>query len=90
MSEIEHRKKYKNKKNRKSKNCPRGLVTLDVDLSQPGQCTSHSNWEGRHGSVAMPGASLRCGQKGAEDARKIRRRLAQNPLPISRLPSLSS
>jgi hypothetical protein len=36
------------------------------------------------GSVVMPGASLRCDRKCAEDACKIRRRLAQNPLPIPR------
>jgi hypothetical protein len=30
--------KYEEKKVEKQKNCPRGLVTLGVGLSQPGQC----------------------------------------------------
>src|SRR5882724_2634440 len=81
------RKKVQKKKIEKAKNCPRGLVTLDVDLSQPGQCRCNSGGIAVPGSVATPGAPLPRSRKCAENARKIRRRLAQNPLPISRPPS---
>src|SRR5713226_9516284 len=46
-SEIEGERKYKKKKIGQVKNYPRGLVTLDVDVSQPGQCASHRGWDGR-------------------------------------------
>jgi hypothetical protein len=47
VSEIEHENKVQKEKIEKVTNCPRGLVILDVDLSQPGQCASHSGWDGR-------------------------------------------